>query len=134
MSRARNTTTAPTGSIAPLGLRLLPELRAKIAEAAREHGRSLNAEVTARLQDSFDIVKLLPFGVQEAIAHAAEESGTPPMVALERLVLAGQSHGGQVLNIRVSPGTTAQEVRDALNAALEQVPDADIVLEREQKP
>lgn len=54
MSRARNTTTAPTGSIAPLGLRLLPELRVQIEEAAREHGRSLNAEVSARLQASFE--------------------------------------------------------------------------------
>lgn len=54
MSRARNTTTAPTGSIAPLGLRLLPELRSQIETAARTNGRSLNAEVSARLQASFE--------------------------------------------------------------------------------
>lgn len=54
MSRARNTTTAPTGSVAPLGLRLLPELRDKIESAARTNGRSLNAEVSSRLQASFE--------------------------------------------------------------------------------
>ena len=54
MSRTRNTTTAPTGSIAPLGLRLLPALREQIEDAARAKGRSLNAEVTERLRASFD--------------------------------------------------------------------------------
>lgn len=84
MSRARNTTTAPTGSIAPLGLRLLPELRVQIEEAAREHGRSLNAEVTARLQSSFepsDTEQLRD--LQLAVARAQVESLAAQREALQ---------------------------------------------------
>lgn len=35
-------------------LRLPDGMRDRIAEAAKEHGRSMNAEIVARLQDSFD--------------------------------------------------------------------------------
>lgn len=54
MAKTHNTTTAPTGQIAPFGLRMLPELREKIEQAARESGRSMNAEIVARLQATFD--------------------------------------------------------------------------------
>lgn len=53
MARAPKTTTAPTGQIAPFGLRMLPELKEKIEQAARESGRSMNAEIVARLEESF---------------------------------------------------------------------------------
>lgn len=52
MAKAPKTTTAPTGQIAPFGLRMLPELREKIEAAARESGRSMNAEIVARLDAS----------------------------------------------------------------------------------
>lgn len=54
MAKTPITTTAPTGQLAPFGLRMLPELRDRIEAAARESGRSMNAEVVARLQASFD--------------------------------------------------------------------------------
>lgn len=54
MKKAPNTTTAPTGQIAPFGLRLLPELRERIEAAAKESGRSMNAEIVTRLQESFE--------------------------------------------------------------------------------
>lgn len=41
------------GSIAPFGLRMLPELRQRIEAAAAESGRSMNAEIVARLEASF---------------------------------------------------------------------------------
>jgi hypothetical protein len=53
MAKALKTTTAPTGQIAPFGLRMLPELREKIESAARDSGRSMNAEIVARLERSF---------------------------------------------------------------------------------
>lgn len=53
MSRAKNTTTAPTGSVAPFGLRMLPDLKEMLEAAARLAGRSMNAEVSARLRESF---------------------------------------------------------------------------------
>jgi hypothetical protein len=42
------------GSIAPFGLRLHPDLKARIDDAARRNGRSLNAEIAARLEASLD--------------------------------------------------------------------------------
>ena len=53
MAKAPKTTTAPTGQIAPFGLRMLPDLKEKIEQAARESGRSMNAEIVARLERSF---------------------------------------------------------------------------------
>ncbi|WP_204327243.1 Arc family DNA-binding protein [Rhizobium leguminosarum] len=41
------------GNVTPFGLRLLPELRARVEEAARKSKRSLNAEIVARLEASF---------------------------------------------------------------------------------
>lgn len=114
-------------------LRLPQDLKDQVTKAAFVSGRSFNAEVTARLQGSFDFVKLLPLMVQDAIATEAEDSGISQMEALEKLVLAGQSQGGQVLNLKIGPGTTTQQVRDALNVALELAPDADLVFEREPK-
>lgn len=54
MAKSPNTTTAPTGNIAPFGLRMLPALKERLEAAAKASGRSMNAEVVARLQDSFD--------------------------------------------------------------------------------
>lgn len=41
-------------AVAPFGLRMLPELRERIEAAAAENGRSLNAEITSRLEWSLD--------------------------------------------------------------------------------
>lgn len=38
--------------IAPFGLRMPPELKARIEAEARANGRSINTEVISRLQDS----------------------------------------------------------------------------------
>ncbi len=40
--------------INPFGLRMPVELRAQITNAAADNGRSLNSEIVARLQESFD--------------------------------------------------------------------------------
>lgn len=40
--------------IAPFGVRMSPELKARLEAAAKINGRSLNAEVVARLQESLD--------------------------------------------------------------------------------
>lgn len=41
------------GSIAPFGLRMLPDLKQRVETAAQESGRSMNAEIIARLEASF---------------------------------------------------------------------------------
>lgn len=55
MAKTPKTTTAPTGNIAPFGLRMLPELRAKVEESAKESGRSMNAEIVARVESSYKL-------------------------------------------------------------------------------
>ncbi|WP_313416060.1 Arc family DNA-binding protein [Stenotrophomonas sp.] len=51
---ARKLETRPaTGHINPFGLRMQPELKERLEEAASESGRSLNAEIVARLEESF---------------------------------------------------------------------------------
>jgi hypothetical protein len=40
--------------IAPMGLRMPPELKAQIRKVAKENGRSMNSEILARLASSFD--------------------------------------------------------------------------------
>lgn len=135
MGRAPKTTTAPTGSIAPLGLRLLPDLRQKIEESARANGRSMNAEVSARLEASFtEAPASLPQPVQEAIAMEIADNGGTEAEALTRLVLAGQAHGGTFLYATISPNTTFQQFREMLDAGKKIIPpDAVIVMESGKK-
>lgn len=42
-----------TSHITPFGLRMQPELKERLEKAASESGRSLNAEISARLEASF---------------------------------------------------------------------------------
>lgn len=94
----------------------------------------MTSEIVARLQASFQNEKSLPFAVQQAVADEMVERNCTETEALINLVLAGQTQGGKVLNIRVAPGTTAKDVRDAISAALELVPpDTSVVFEREAK-
>lgn len=41
-------------SIAPIGIRLPEELKSKVQERAKQHGRSMNAEIVQIIEDSFD--------------------------------------------------------------------------------
>jgi len=43
----------PMRNINPFGLRLQPDLKARLEEAAKQNKRSLNAEIAARLESSF---------------------------------------------------------------------------------
>lgn len=44
----------PMANIPPFGLRMQPDLKAKVEDAARSNNRSLNAEIIARLEESLD--------------------------------------------------------------------------------
>lgn len=44
----------PMRNINPFGLRLQPELKARLEEAAKQNKRSLNAEIAARLESTFN--------------------------------------------------------------------------------
>ncbi len=60
MAKIHKTTTAATASIAPFGLRMLPDLRQKIEDAAKASGRSMNAEVVSRLEQTFSATSVTP--------------------------------------------------------------------------
>lgn len=46
-------------NINPFGLRLQPDLKSKVEEAAAKNHRSLNAEITARLETTFELDELM---------------------------------------------------------------------------
>lgn len=54
MSTRHEIARAATSHINPFGLRMQPELREQLERAAVASGRSLNAEIVARLQESFE--------------------------------------------------------------------------------
>lgn len=62
-------------AIPPFGLRMLPELRRQIEEAAALNGRSLNAEIVARLEASFAPAVPKPSDKEESDAIALFASG-----------------------------------------------------------
>jgi hypothetical protein len=57
-------TRASTAHIVPFGLRLQPELKARLEESAKKEGRSLNAEIAARLESSFYSEEGMPMLIQ----------------------------------------------------------------------
>lgn len=112
----------------------LPEgMRDLIAEKAQSNNRTMNAEVVARLQSTFDTASAaLPPLVDQAVKDEMEARGGSEADALLRLVLAGQSNGGQVLSIRIAPGMTLKEVSDAMNVMVKAAPNVgNVVVERE---
>lgn len=46
-------TAANTGKLPPTGVRLVPELHSRVVQSARVAGRSMNAEISQRLHDSY---------------------------------------------------------------------------------
>lgn len=115
-------------------IRLTGELKQSIEQAATSAGRSMNAEIVNRLKSSFEEKETapLPISIQMAVDDEAEEAGCTPEQALINLVLKGQSQGGTVLNLRIAPNTTVQQVRDAINAASELIPpNSNLTFERE---
>lgn len=50
----KKTERIPNSAIAPFALRMQPDLKAALEESAQATGRSLNAEIVARLQISLD--------------------------------------------------------------------------------
>lgn len=44
----------PMANIPPFGLRMQPDLKARIEDAARANNRSLNAEIIARLESTLE--------------------------------------------------------------------------------
>ncbi|WP_426391928.1 Arc family DNA-binding protein [Variovorax sp. R-27] len=111
MAKSPTTTTAPTGNIAPFGLRMLPELKERIEAAAKASGRSMNAEITDRLERSFvdgpDFAMVLADAQYQAALQALDiESMRIHFVSLASLVEILVSKSDEVL-AALSPGEQA---------------------------
>lgn len=65
----------PMRNINPFGLRLQPELKARLEEAAEKNKRSLNAEISARLEITIDIDRRL-----EEARYAGSLEGVPNLI------------------------------------------------------
>lgn len=127
-------TNTPQDEFHKTGLRLPRDLHAELHEAALKSGRSYNAEIVNRLQSSFSSLAIPSLTIQQAVDDMIEQTGCTAIEALERLVLAGQSQGGTVLNVRIAPDTTVAQVKAMLNEAFDHVPpDANFIVEREGK-
>lgn len=113
-------------------LRLPRELHGRLMESGREAGRSLNSELIARLQSTYDASPAtFPFAIEQAIEHEQEERGGTREEALTRLVLAGQAQGGTVFHVVVPRAMTMQEYRELMQASETVIPpDANMILER----
>ena len=106
-------------------------MRDKITETAKVNNRSMNAEIVARLQSSFEGAADFPFAIEQAIEHEQEERGGTREEALTRLVLAGQAKGGTVFHVVVPRAMTMQEYRELMRASEKIIPpDANMILER----
>lgn len=64
MSNPTNT-RRPTSHIAPFGVRMQPDLKARLEGAATASGRSLNAEIVDRLERSFYETPLAGLSIED---------------------------------------------------------------------
>jgi len=72
-------------NINPFGLRMQPQLRARMEEAAKQNNRSLNAEITRRLEESFE-AKATSEGRANALELKAMMTESSLLAALTALV------------------------------------------------
>ncbi|TPW27798.1 Arc family DNA-binding protein [Martelella alba] len=133
-------------NIAPFGLRMQPELKEKIKQAAEDNGRSMNAEIVQRLEDSFEFADLkyvLEFvastngrRVGEEVAFRlrqsfeAEEQDQDPKIRAEKAALSGdlKALAKEIGDLRYEFDTYVEDtyghlgriIRDAVREALDQ--------------
>lgn len=123
--------------IVPLGLRMPPDLKEQIESASKQNGRSMNAEIVARLQASFDKqgTRLEDIPASIEVSEYAEKHGISEEAALQLLVMKGAGDTSHdVVYMVVESGASIQQVREALRV-LERAtsPDAHVAMSRVQK-
>jgi hypothetical protein len=128
-------------------LRLPEAMRERIAELAKQNGRSMNAEIVRRLEWALTlesepvtekkeplqqpVAGALSWLITTEIKALAEKEGVPFDEMLAKIVVAGlHPEAPQVLYLPLFPGTTKEDVRNALQASKEVLrPDAAVVSE-----
>jgi hypothetical protein len=99
---AHNHAMSDRHQIKPYPLRMADELRQKIENASKESGRSLNAEIVQRLEESFDqparVIQLtfskdIPSETQEAMARGLVELASSKGVKADYLLTDDEDEG-----------------------------------------
>jgi hypothetical protein len=100
------------GSVPPFGLRMLPELKARVEGAAAQSKRSVNAEIVARLERTFSQDAMAEF--EDRIREADETGVSLPRKPGEPLKFAKVSP-----QLVMPPNMSAEEFAASLRAATE---------------
>lgn len=145
------TTRAATSHLAPFGVRMQPELKERLEQAAQAAGRSMNAEIVRRLELSFNFIgdakveqtspTPQPIGgdltwyITTEIKALAEAQSIPFDEMLAKIFVAGlHPHAPQVLYAPIFPGATSRDMRAMLEASdAIAKPDATIISEMIQR-
>lgn len=124
-------TNTPQDEFHKTGVRMPKDVHAKLHEAAASSGRSYNAEIVSRLQNSFEpSAESIPPLVKSAIEDEIEERGGSVADALTRLVTMGQVCGGTMLFATIGPKTTTKQFLQMLESSKTVIPpDTSLVLE-----
>ena len=124
-------TVFPSDAADKVLVRMPDGMRDRLKEDAKASNRTMNAEIVARLQSTYETPAFFPFAIEQAIEHEQEERGGTREEALTRLVLAGQAKGGTVFQVVVPRAMTMQEYRELMKASEKIIPpDANMILER----
>lgn len=118
-------------------LRFPDGMRDRIAEEAKKNNRSMNAEIVARIQASFEKqgTRLEDIPASIEVSEYAEKHGISEEAALQLLVMKGAGDTSHdVVYMVVESGASIQQVREALRV-LERAtsPDAHVAMSRVQK-
>lgn len=106
-----------------------PELRLSLEGAAAESGRSLNAEIVARLEQSFSSnSELFSPRQRDQIERYADQHSVEFPDALRNLVTAGLNPTAPlVITLPITDGTEVGKLIAALDAIQERVPKKTVV-------
>lgn len=117
-------------------LRVPPDLHKAIHEAASAANRTFNAEIVARLSQSFESGGLLPDVIRRGVENIAAEDGVTFGEALAKAVIAGLSPDAPaVLYFAPGPGMKLTDVLQVFDQAKKKLPpDTSIYYDMTQAP
>lgn len=113
----------PTANITPFGLRMQPDLKARIEEAARASGRSLNSEIVTRLGQFdgikgetnlfYEIARSLAIELDNLDIADGQSNSPQPKSLIEKILedMAAIDHTGKIDRERISREYTAEARR-----------------------
>jgi hypothetical protein len=133
-------TTTPAKEQDKFNLRFPEGMREQVEEAAEYEDRSMNSEMIRAIRTWLDrqtaIKRWAPPMLIDEIEHRAAEAGVGFGEMLNAVLAAGlREDAPQVLYISVAPGSTAQDIRAALDATRDAAPpNTPIFIDHQPRP